>query len=168
MKNIIALAQKLHDSVFTKVDYLQSPLLLAIRLYWGWQLMQTGWGKLHNIPKVVEFFTSLNIPMPGFNAYMVANLEFFGGMLLFVGLASRLIAIPLFINMTVAYLTADKEALHSIFSEPDKFYNAAPYTFWFAALLILVFGPGKISLDTLIRKFIFKPETDNAAVAPKP
>src|SRR6267154_732635 len=123
MKNIIALFQKLYGWVFNKVDYLQSPFLLAVRLYWGWQLMQTGWGKIHDIPKVVEFFTSLNIPMPVANAYMVSYLEFFGGILLFGGLASRLIAIPIFINMTVAFLTADKEAFMSILSEPDKFYN---------------------------------------------
>ncbi len=38
---------------------LQSPFLLAVRLYWGWQFMQTGWGKLTDIGKVVNFFTSL-------------------------------------------------------------------------------------------------------------
>ena len=46
--------------------------------------------------------------------------------------------------------SADREALGSIFSDPDKFYAAAPYTFLFASLLILFFGPGKFSLDTLI------------------
>jgi putative oxidoreductase len=29
-----------------------------------------------------------------------------------------------------------------ILSDPGKFYGADPYTFWFASLLILVFGPG--------------------------
>jgi len=94
--------------------------------------------------------------MPEFNAYMVSYLELVGGALLFAGLASRIIAIPLFVNMTVAYLTADKEAFMSIFSDPGKFYNAAPYTFWFAALLILVFGPGKLSLDGLIAWILAK------------
>src|SRR5277367_6243110 len=114
MNKIIDLAQRAYAWVFTKVDNLQSPLLLAIRLYWGWQLMQTGWGKLQDIQKVVDFFTSLNIPMPEFNAYMVSYLELAGGALLFAGLASRLISIPIFINMTVAYITADSEAWHSI------------------------------------------------------
>jgi putative oxidoreductase len=49
---------------------------------------------------------------------------------------------------------ADREALFSIFSDPGKFYVADPYTFLFAALLILIFGPGKFSLDTLLlRRF---------------
>src|ERR1700756_3285403 len=68
-------------------DALQSPFLLVIRLYWGWQLAQSGWGKLHHIPQVTEFFTSLNIPFSHANAVFVSNLEFFGGILLILGLA---------------------------------------------------------------------------------
>ena len=40
---------------------LQSPFLLAVRLYWGWQLSQSGWGKLHNLAGVTEYFTSLGL-----------------------------------------------------------------------------------------------------------
>ena len=54
--------------------------------------------------------------------------------------------------MLVAYLTADREALLSFFSNPGKFYGADPYTFLFAAVLILIFGPGRIALDTLIAR----------------
>src|SRR5579863_9366340 len=72
---------------------LQSPFLLAVRLYWGWQFMQTGWGKLTGIGKVVGFFTSLGIPAPALNAYFVSALEFGGGALLILGLGSRLIAL---------------------------------------------------------------------------
>ena len=126
---------------------LQSPFLLLVRLYWGWQFMQTGWGKIQNIPHVVGFFTSLGIPFPGLNARFIAGLEFSGGMLLIMGLASRFIAAPLTINMLVAYVTADREALLSVISNPDKFYNADPYTFLIASLLVLIFGPGKFALD---------------------
>jgi putative oxidoreductase len=133
---------------------LQSLLLLAIRLYWGWQFWQAGWGKLHDISKPIGFFTDLGIPFPIFNAWLVSILECVGGILLIVGFASRLISIPLVIDMTVAYLTADREALKSIFSEPGKFYGADPYTFWFAALLIFIFGPGAFSIDWLIARFV--------------
>lgn len=132
------------------VSHLQSPLLLAVRLYWGWQFFQTGLGKLMNIDKTVDFFTNLGIPFPGLNAYLVGSLECVGGAFLFLGLGSRIIALPLTFNMLVAYLTADREALLSIFSDPGKFYAADPFTFFFASLLILVFGPGKISLDAAI------------------
>ncbi|MHB8734098.1 MAG: DoxX family protein [Terriglobales bacterium] len=131
-------------------NVLQSPLLLAIRAYWGWQFIQTGWGKIHNLGHVVQFFTSLGIPLPGVNAFFVSWLELLGGLLLIVGLLSRPVALMLAIDMVVAFLAADRDALRSIISEPDKFYAAAPYTFLFASLIILAFGPGRIALDTWI------------------
>jgi putative oxidoreductase len=133
---------------------LQSPFLLAVRLYWGWQFIQTGWGKLNDIGKVIGFFTELGIPAPALNAYFVSALEFGGGVLLILGLGSRLIALPLVIDMAVAYITADREALFSIFSSPDKFTAAAPYTFLIASLIVLIFGPGKFSLDAFLTRRI--------------
>jgi len=129
---------------------LQSPFLLAVRLYWGWQFMQTGWGKLTDIGKVIGFFTNLGIPAPALNAYFVSALEFGGGILLILGLGSRLIALPLVIDMIVAYITADREALFSIFSDPNKFTAAAPFTFLVASLIVLIFGPGKVSVDAFL------------------
>src|SRR5271155_2101397 len=129
---------------------LQSLFLLAVRLYWGWQFMQTGWGKLTNIGKVIQFFTQLGIPAPVLNAYFVSALEFGGGLLLVLGLGSRLIAVPLVIDMVVAYITADREALFSVIANPDKFTGAAPYTFLFASLIVLIFGPGKVSVDGIL------------------
>jgi putative oxidoreductase len=147
MSKFIDTATRVHLFCETALSHLQSPLLLAVRLYWGWQFFQTGYGKLMHISKVVGFFTSLGIPFPALNAYFVSSLECVGGALLFLGLGSRVIALPLTIDMLVAYIAADREALFSIFSDPGKFYAADPYTFFFASLLILVFGPGKISLD---------------------
>src|SRR5277367_3789581 len=87
-------------------SYLQSPLLLAVRLDWGLQFAQTGWGKMHNMAKIVDFFTSLNIPFPSTSAHFVAGLEFFGGILLILGLGTRLVGLLLAANMLVAYWTA--------------------------------------------------------------
>lgn len=126
---------------------LDSPFLLLVRLYWGWQFMQTGWGKLHHLSHVRDFFTSLGIPAPAVMAPAISSLEFFGGILLIVGLASRLTGFLLACNMFTAYVTADREALGSIFSDPGKFYNADPFTFLFASLIVLIFGAGFFSLD---------------------
>jgi putative oxidoreductase len=150
MKNLWTRVRQLHDRFFKLVSYLQSPFLLFVRLYWGWQLIQSGWGKLHHLPNVTEFFTSLGLPMPRQTALAISSLEFFGGIFLALGLLSRPTALVLTVNMIVAYVTADREALLSIFSDPDKFYAAAPYTFLVASLIILIFGPGKIALDTLL------------------
>ena len=130
-------------------NYLRSPLLLAIRIYFFWQLFQTGMGKLGNIAKVTQFFSSLGIPFPGLNAWFVGSLECFGGALLIVGLFSRPVALMVFISMTVAYVTADMEAFSSIISDPDKFVKADPFVYWLSALIILAFGAGLFSLDAL-------------------
>lgn len=142
--------ERFYGLLITAANSLQSPLLLIIRLYWGWQFAQTGWGKLHRLDKVAEFFTSLGIPLPAINAYFVTGLELIGGILLIVGLGSRLTALLLAVDMVVAFLTADREGLLSVFSDPEKFYAAAPYTFLFASVLILVFGPGRWSMDAWI------------------
>ena len=132
---------------------LQSPFLLFVRLYWGWQFMVDGWGKLHNLAKVIEYFGSLGLPAPGPTAYFVSILELVGGLLLALGLGSRLIAFLLTCNMTVAYIAGDREALLSIFSDPDKFSAAAPFTYLMASLIVLIFGPGRFSLDYLIERY---------------
>lgn len=152
MKSLLARIQALHITFGNICEKLCSPLLLFVRLYWGWQFVQTGWGKLRNQAKIVDFFTSLNIPLPALNAHFVSGLEFFGGMLLIIGLFSRPIAFLLTGSMFVAYWTADHEALLSIFSNPGKFYGADPYTFLAAAVTILAFGPGLFSLDALLEK----------------
>jgi putative oxidoreductase len=151
-KEMTKTVEKLYRLLVVAASSLQSPFLLIVRLYWGWQLAQSGWGKLHNIDKVTEFFTSLGLPAPGLTAHFIASLEFVGGVLLILGLASRLIAVALTINMIVAFVVADHDALMSIFSDPDKFYAAAPYTFLFASLLVLIFGPGLFSVDAVIGK----------------
>jgi len=51
----------------------------------------------------------------------------------------------------MAYITADRPALMSVLSDPGKFYNADPFTFLMASLLVLIFGAGFFSLDNLIR-----------------
>jgi putative oxidoreductase len=157
MSTLINNLAKYHDRFFALVSQLQSPFLLLVRLYWGWQLIESGWGKLHNLDKVTQFFTSLNLPMPAQMAVFITCIEFFGGIFLAIGLFSRMTALVLTINLMMAYVTADREALFSIFSDPDKFYAAAPYTFLIASLIVLIFGPGRFCVDYLLRRFVHLP-----------
>ncbi|MGA7887789.1 MAG: DoxX family protein [Acidobacteriaceae bacterium] len=136
---------------------LQSPFLLLVRLYWGWQFAQDGWGKLHNLAHVTGFFTSLHIPAPGPTAVFISLLEFVGGILLFLGLGTRVIGFLLAIDMFVAYLTTDIAALQTILSNPDNFYNDAAYTFLIASLIVFIFGAGRYSLDYWIFRRRQKP-----------
>jgi len=140
---------KLYARLTAAASSLQSPFLLLVRLYWGFQMMQTGWGKLHDIGKVTGFFTTLGIPLPALNAPFISVLEFVGGILIMLGLGSRLIALLLTCDMLVAFMVADREALFSVFFDPDKFYAASPYPFLLAFLIVLIFGPGRFALDEL-------------------
>ena len=150
---------KLYDSAVALSNYLKSPLLLAIRLYWGWELIQDGWGKLHHLDKVTDFFTTLNLPQPHMTALGVSLLELVGGGLFALGIGTRLIALMLFVNMTVAYLAAEPEAFAAILSDPYKFTAASAYNDWFATLLILILGPGYLAVDTLLRRFFRKTDS---------
>jgi putative oxidoreductase len=131
-------------------SWLQSPLLLVIRLYWGISFLQTGWGKLNHLDRTASYFADLGLPLPKLNAIMAGSTECFGGLLLALGLFARPAAVPLAFCMFVAYATADSEALHAIFSDTDKFTGATPFLFLYAVLLVLAFGPGKLSLDALL------------------
>ena len=64
MNKLLATAKTWHYKFADLVSYLQSPFLLFVRLYWGVQLVQSGWGKLHHLANVTEFFTSLGLPAP--------------------------------------------------------------------------------------------------------
>ena len=150
---------KLHYSAVKLLDYLKSPLLLAIRLYWGWELTQDGWRKLHNLDKVTGYFATLNLPQPHMTALGVSLLELVGGAFFALGFGTRLFAFLLLANMTVAFLVAEPEAFAAILSDPDKFQTASAYNDWFATLLILILGPGYLAVDTLVRHFYRKTES---------
>ena len=166
MSNILSTTSKAYNRFASMMTSLQSTLLVAIRLYWGWQFMQDGWGKLTHLDKVTDFFTTLNLPAPHMTALMVALIELCGGILFTFGIASRLTSLVLFVNMTMAYLSVpdDRVNFSHIFSKPDDFYGATPYTYWFAALLILILGPGKFAVDTLLRR-MFTAESERAHTA---
>lgn len=135
---------------------LQSPLLLLIRLYWGGSFFITGFGKFTHMGNVVSFFQSLGIPFAHFSAFLTALVETIGGACLFLGLFSRLASIPLMFVMIVVFATAESEAVRMLLSNPQKFIHSTPFSFLFASLLVFVFGPGQISIDS---RFLDKKES---------
>lgn len=152
---LLAKLTRLYDAVTTKLfDRLRDPLLFVLRGWWGWSFFVVGRNKLANIEGIVDYFGTLGIPFPGPNAYFVSSLEMVGGILLLAGLFSRPIAFLLAGNMAVAYLTAERSKVLHIFSEPEKFIAADPFLFLVVSALVLAFGPGKISLDALLRRFV--------------
>ncbi len=166
MNQVITRLWGWHDRFFGLVSYLQSAFLLFVRLYWGWQLAQNGWGKLHHLSNVAEYFGTLGLAMPAQMAVFISCVELFGGIFLFLGLLSRITGLVLTVNLIMAYVIGDREALLSFFSDPDKFIAAAPFVFLIVSLIVLIFGPGKISVDAAVTFFLGSGRTKEANSVP--
>src|SRR5262245_51867472 len=106
--SIVQKIQQRTESGSQKVAWL-APLLARITV--GVVFAQTGWGKLNSLGNVTEFFTTLGIPAPGFNAALVATTELVGGLSILVGLGARFAALPLSFTMIVAILTAKRSEI---------------------------------------------------------
>lgn len=155
---LVHLFAKLYGLLIKIGSNLQSLFLLWMRLTWGHQFYITGSGKLANIDRVVEFFISLGIPYAHFQAYLVSYTELIGGILLMLGFASRLATIPLIIAMVTALATAHAHLLthFDFFFEPSTLVHEAPYPFLITSLLVFIFGPGRISVDAWLKRWVDK------------
>ena len=153
MVQYLLLAKKFHLHYVAVVSQLQHPLLLLIRLYWGYDFFQTGLGKLNNLERTTEFFASLNIPLPQMNAIVAGATELTCGLMLIAGLWSRYAVVPLIVILSIAFATDDYEALSNIVSDVESFVAATPFQHLLASLIILVFGAGELSVDGIIRWF---------------
>jgi putative oxidoreductase len=137
-------------SILKDLDWLA---LLLGRLAVGLLFMSTGWGKVHNIPRVTEFFTTLGIPAPGFHAVLVGWSELLCGSALVLGLLARLATIPLIVSMIVAILTAKRPDIHGLFD----LVAAEEFTYLVVLIMIAIFGPGRVALDDSIAKGLDQP-----------
>ena len=52
----------------------------------AWVFLWSGWNKLHNLPQMIQNFTEWGIPYPNILTPFVSGVEFFGGLLLLLGL----------------------------------------------------------------------------------
>jgi putative oxidoreductase len=148
---------KFYSILISVGSFLEPFFLLAIRLFWGWHFFNAGLTKFEDMEKVGTYFGTIGIPLPLLSAYLVATVEMVGGIFLFLGLASRLVSIPLMITMGVALWVANYEVTSKIFEEPLKILSLDAFTFLMAALTIFVFGPGMFSMDAAIRAEERKP-----------
>jgi putative oxidoreductase len=99
------------QALLAKIEW-TGPLL--VRLTLGLVFIPTGWGKLHHLDHVAQFFAQLGIPAPHVQAAIVATIELVGGTLVLVGLATRVASALLVGVMTVAILTAKLPELHGL------------------------------------------------------
>lgn len=152
------LLRQFYEGLILIGSALKSPLLLVLRLYWGWLFAHGALGKLMDIEHFATLLTNLHFPFPLFQAYLAATIEFVGGICLMLGLGSRLAAIPLMIVMLTAYATAHSEGFKAIFSEPSRFVSQPPFNFLLTCLIVFAFGPGRLSIDYFLEKYYFHPE----------
>lgn len=138
---------------------------LATRLVIGQAFYLTGGGKIANLENVVAFFTDLGIPFPEANAFFISRLEFWGGLLLAVGLASRLVAAGLASTMVVALLTADRQNfLDALYRTGEAgLTDVVPFVYLIFLVWIVLTGPGALSLDALLVRLL-----DQKAATPAP
>lgn len=141
MNRLCALGERISN----KLAWL--PPLLA-RLTIGIVFAKTGWGKLHNLDQIREFFTELGIPAAHIQAPLVAGCEFVGGLLVLVGLATRVATLPLMGIMAVAILTAKREELLA----PSALFGFEEWSYIVLLAGLAVLGPGRVSLDAVIAR----------------
>jgi putative oxidoreductase len=142
-----------YNAVFERVQTVaQDVFLLGVRISWGYGFFLAGKGKFENFERTTVFFNSLGIPFPELNVILAASTELLGGLLLLIGLGSRFVPIPLIFTMVVAYPTAHKNELLSLWSEKSTFTEAEPFLYLLAALIVLCFGAGRVSVDFLLFK----------------
>lgn len=79
--------------------------VLLLRIGVGVIFIVSGWSKLSGIEGVQGFFGNIGIPMAGFMAWVVALVEFVGGIMMLVGYKVEVPGILLAIIMLVAIFT---------------------------------------------------------------
>jgi putative oxidoreductase len=131
---------------------------LLARLTVGVAFAESGWGKVHNLETVGQYFAELGIPAPQIQATFVSYVELICGSLVLVGLATRLAALPLIGTMIVALITAKASDIGS-FSD-----LIGTIELCYAVLLAwLAFaGAGAASLDHLIARRVAAPAASRA------
>jgi len=121
---------------------------LVVRLTVGLVFVVSGWGKLHNLDQVTAFFTELGIPAPGAQAAFVSSVELVGGLLIMLGLATRIAAALLIGVMAVAIYTAKLPELHGI----ADLASTVEMAYLAAFVWLAVAGGGAASLDRWIAR----------------
>ncbi|HVN46431.1 MAG TPA: DoxX family protein [Steroidobacteraceae bacterium] len=122
---------------------------LFARVTVGWVFLLSGWGKLHNLPQVTENFIGWGVPHPRLLAPFVSGVEFFGGLLLLLGLMTRISAGALGVTMIVAIRAAkwaDVDSLETLLGF-DEFEYLALF------LWLAIAGPGVVSVDAWLQRW---------------
>lgn len=143
-------------NLIIKFNYLSSNLqsvsLLALRLVLAYGFYETAKIKWQDINSVADWFESIGIVAPKFNAYLAATTETLGVFLLVLGLGTRYISIALIITMIVAIKTAHWA---NGFAAGNNGFEI-PLYYLLMLFALLSYGSGKLGLDYWIGKGVLK------------
>lgn len=118
--------------------------LLLLRIGVGVIFIVAGWGKLTGIEGTQGFFGNLGIPLPGLMAWVVAIIEFFGGLMVLIGAYIRIPTLLMAIIMIVALLTTK---LGGEFSAAR-----VDLLLMLMSSSLFILGSGKYSIDAMLNK----------------
>ena len=130
------------------LEKFQSLSLLFLRLILAYGFYEPAKGKWSDMNAVAEWFGTLGIPFPTLQAYAAASTETLGVLLLTLGLATRLITIPLMVVMIVAIVTVH---LHNGFSCGNNGFEIPVY-YMLMLFVLLTHGAGRFSVDYFLNK----------------
>ena len=119
---------------------------LIMRLVVGYTFMLSGWGKLNNLPQITQNFIEWGVIFPKIMTPFVSGVEFFGGIMLILGLFTRIPAAMLAFTMLVAIKSAKWEAVDSL----EALLGFEEATYFAGFLWLAIAGPGAASLDRLL------------------
>jgi putative oxidoreductase len=130
---------------------------LLLRVAGGAIFLPHGWSKVVGDAGPAAFAADVatNYGIPAFLGYAAAYAEFFGAILLIVGLVTRLDALLLAGTMFVAtFIVQLPEALYEVPADAIKAFVALraielPLAMFAICVAVLLIGPGRVSLDHL-------------------
>lgn len=131
-----------------KLNGLNDLALLFLRLILAYGFYMPAVNKWKNMEGIAQWFESMNYPLPLLNAYLAGTTEAAGVILLFLGLGTRVISIPLIFTMIVAIFTVH---IGNGFAAGDNGFEI-PLYYLLMLFVLLTYGAGKYSLDYLIKK----------------
>ncbi|MGE4170795.1 MAG: DoxX family protein [Candidatus Margulisiibacteriota bacterium] len=134
---------------FHLISAQRSYWLLLIRVTLGIIFIQTGFGKLTHLDATTDFFQSIGVPFPFYNAILASSTELIGGACLILGFFTRMVVLPLSFTMVVAIFTALRGDIHSL----SDFVRLQEWDYILMFLLLFFTGAGKFSLDNILAKW---------------
>ncbi len=138
--------QKLNGSLAQFLSKLEWLPPLLIRLSIGLVFVLSGQGKLLNLERTAEYFTSLHIAFPLFNALLASSTEFLGGIALILGLFTRVAGFFLAFVMVIAIITAQLPSIQEL----SEFVGLIEWAYFLIFVWFIFRGAGSISLDKLL------------------